>query len=96
VRLEDERWLLYMNGYVPYLRTYPGPHAPLPLEIQEMHGLTPEDTLLREILVLSKLNWNSAAFASALPITLLFAKRVGSVLAELPGGEGLAEYRYYM
>jgi hypothetical protein len=96
VRLEDERWLLYTNGYVPYLRTYPGPHAPLPLEIQEMHGLTPEDTLLREILVLTKLNWNSAAFASALPITLLFAKRVGAILAELPAGEGLPEYRYYM
>lgn len=96
VRLEDERWLLYTNGYVPFLRTYPGPHVPLPLEILEMHGLTAEDTLLREILTLSKLNWNSASFASALPITLLFAKRVGAVLAELPQGEGLSEYRYYM
>lgn len=96
VRLGAERWLLYTNGYVPYLRTYPGPHAPLPLEILEMHGLTPEDTLLREIMLLSKLNWNSAAFASALPITLLFAKRVGSVLAELPPSEGRAEYRFYM
>jgi len=96
LRLESERWLLYTNGYVPYLRTYPGPHVPLPIEVLEMHGLTPEDTLLREIMVLSKLNWNSAAFASALPITLLFAKRVGAILAELPPGEGRHEYRFYM
>lgn len=97
VRLEPEHWLLYTNGYVPYLRTYPGPHVPLPLEILEMRGDTPEDELLREIVALSKMNWNSSAFSSALPITLLYAKRVGTILGELPSDEvPRSEYRYYM
>lgn len=97
LRLEPEHWLLYTNGYVPYLRTYNGPHVPLPLEIQEMRGDTPEDDLLREILALSKMNWNSSAFSSALPITLLYAKRVGTILGELPSDETpRPEYRYYM
>lgn len=97
VRLEPEHWLLYTNGYVPYLRTYPGPRVPLPLEILEMRGDTPEDELLREIIALSKMNWNSSAFSSALPITLMYAKQVGTILGELPSDEApRPEYRYYM
>ena len=62
-----------------------------------MRGDTPEDELLREIVSLSKMNWNSSAFSSALPITLLYAKRVGTILGELPSDEvPRPEYRYYM
>jgi hypothetical protein len=38
---------------------------------------------MREILAVTKLNWNSADFSCDEPITLAFSRRVGEILAEL-------------
>ena len=43
------------------------------------------------------MNWNSADFASYLPITLQFSKQVGEIMKEVP--EGMPprhKYMYYM
>jgi hypothetical protein len=37
----------------------------------------------REILLLSKMNWNSSDGITRLPVTLLFAKRVGEIMTKL-------------
>lgn len=65
------------------MRTYPGARVPHPLEIVEHHGHSPWNVVLEEILALTKLNWNTAAFARGEPITLAFSRRVGQILAEL-------------
>jgi len=88
---------MYTKGYIPYLRTYSGPHIPSPLEILEHHGDSSHETILAEILALSKMNWNSADFGLSRPITLLFSDRVSSVMARLPKNiEPKHEYRFYM
>lgn len=84
VKLPDDSVLLYTYGYIPYLDTYPGPRVPSPLEILEHHGTTAMETICREIMALSKLNWNNAKFCSKAPITIGFAKRIGSILREIP------------
>ena len=90
-------YLLYTRGYIPYLRTYPGGHVPLPLDIVEHFGDSDPQTILSEILALSKMNWNSAEFSLAQPITLLFSKKVGNVMASLSDTSKLKhEYLYYM
>jgi len=73
VRLPDKSILLYTFGYIPYLNVYPGPHVPSPLEILEHHGTTSIETICKEIMALTKLNWNFASFASKhkLPSALL-------------------------
>lgn len=97
VKFDDNDLLLYTSGYVPYLRTYPGPRAPQPIEILERYGDSPWDLVLREIQALTKMNWNTANFASAEPITIAFSRRVGQILAELPATVApRAEYRFYM
>ncbi|MFZ1072208.1 MAG: hypothetical protein WAO21_02115 [Verrucomicrobiia bacterium] len=51
----------------------------------------------REILALTKLNWNSCAFGSSLPITVRFARDVGKILTELPSGvRPQTKYKFYM
>src|SRR5437660_4206081 len=62
VRLSTGNYLLYTRGYVPYLQTYPGARAPWPLDISHEGDSSP-DTILAEILALSKMNWNSAEFS---------------------------------
>ncbi|TBR08567.1 MAG: hypothetical protein EPO62_06720 [Candidatus Nitrosotenuis sp.] len=84
VRLPDNSVLLYTSGYIPYLDVYPGPRVPSPLEILEHHGQTSIETICKEILALTKLNWNNAKFCTKAPITIGFARRVGSILREMP------------
>lgn len=97
VRFDDTNYLLYTQGYVPFLRTYPGMRSPQPQEILELLGTSPPDTVMREILALTKLNWNSADFSCDEPITLAFSRRVGEILAELrPNVSPQKEYKFYM
>jgi hypothetical protein len=97
VRFDDTNYLLYTQGYIPFLRTYPGMRSPQPQEILEVFGTSPADTVMREILALTKLNWNSADFSCDEPITLAFSRRVGEILAELkPSINPQKEYKFYM
>lgn len=97
VQLAARNYLLFGNGYVPYLRCYPGKRLPRPLEILEHYGDSPAIDVCREILSLTKLNWNSCAFGSSEPITIRFARDVGKILAELPSGATpQSRYQFYM
>lgn len=96
IKIADRRFILYTRGYTPYLRTYPGGHVPVPLDVIEMHGDSDPDTILTEILALSKMNWNSAEFSLAQPITMLFSRRVGEVLAYVDDLDLKHDYRFYM
>lgn len=97
ISLSRERHLLYTKGFVPYLDAYPGPRVPRPLEIIEHHGSTPIETIGEELMILTKLNWNTADFSTGDPITLAFANKVGDIMRELPEEvRPLSEYVYYM
>jgi hypothetical protein len=87
---------LFTVGYQAQHLTYPGPHVPVPLELV---GVDEADTesVARDLLALTKMNWNSARSAAALPITLSFARKVGGVIAEIPPGvTEHPSFRYYM
>jgi hypothetical protein len=97
IAFPDKTWLLYTKAYIPFLKVYPGPRVPLPLEIIQHIGDSSQEKLSLEILTLTKLNWNSADFCTLLPITLHFARRVGNILRELPPGiTPKNKYLYYM
>ncbi len=97
IKFSDTDLLLYTAGYVPFLRTYPGARVPQPIEIMEHYGDSPWSVVLREILALTKMNWNTADFACSKPITIAFSHRVGQILAELPPDlTPNPEYRFYM
>ncbi len=97
IQLGQRNYLIYCNGYVPYLRSYPGKRIPRPLEVIEHHGDSPAVTVCQEILALTKLNWNSCAFGSGIPITIRFARDVGKILTELPKDvQPGTKYKFYM
>lgn len=90
---------LYTSGYTPNLGTYPGPYVPEPIEIVERFGDSSVQKISREILALTKLNWNSATFSCGFPMTLFFAREVGKILSEFPDGEDQViqpSYRFYI
>jgi len=90
-------YILFTKGWTPYHRTYAGLRVPLPLEIVEHHGDAPLETICKEILALTKMNWNSADFCIREPITLAYSREVGKILAYVPEEViPRPEYRYNM
>lgn len=95
--LSEAEYLIYGMGYIPYLGTYPGHHVPKPLHVLEHHGDATPQQVCSEILALTKLNWNTAQYCCGVPITVNIARRVSSVLAELPEDAKVdPSYRFYM
>jgi len=77
---------LYTTGYISALEAYPHGHIPAPLQIADHVGDSSASKVVEEIMILTKMNWNSAGFAGATPVTIRFSKRVGEILREMPPG----------
>ena len=86
----------YTSGYIRG-KGYPHGHVPSPLQIADHKGDTSRTELLREVLVLTKMNWNSANMFGLMPITLRFSRLVGDILREVPENEKpRSKYKFYM
>lgn len=96
IELGRKSFLLYTSGYSPRIRTYAGHKIPNPLHITHI-GDSPRIQVAKEILDLTKLNWNTTAFSTFKPITLSFAGEVGKILSELPPERKIQHhYRFFM
>jgi len=94
--IEDRDHYLFTTGYVPWWSEYPGPHIPAPLEIGAC-GATDLVQRAHEILSLTKMNWNSADGIGRNPISVSFARRVGTIMTEMKEEqEPNPLYRFYM
>lgn len=100
MQLDSNRHLLYTRGSVPFFETYPGLYIPRALEIQFDSAEQSRETLCREILALTKMNWNNTQFDMREPITLRAARGVGDILKYIPNDAPesriAARYSFYM
>ncbi len=89
---------LYTTGYIAALGEFHGMHVPAPLQIADHVGQdTPREALLKEVLALTKLNWNSAALGGLLPVTIKFSRLVGQIMREIPRDrEPLPQFKFYI
>ena len=97
LHLDDGRHALYSRGSVWYYSTYPGQYVPQPIELRIPEAEESPSFLAREILGLTKMNWNNTQFDGKYPVTLGCARKVGEILKYL--GEHEPEqtrYAYYM
>lgn len=95
--LDRRENLLYTRGSVDFYATYPGLYIPQPLlfRCEDVEG-TPRQ-IARELLALSKLNWNQTQFDGSEPITVVAARRVGDILKYLdPSARIAPRYSFYM
>jgi hypothetical protein len=81
---DDTTAYLWTRGYVPRLQTYPGREVPNPLLVEICRGSATLTVVLADIMALTKLNYNSCAFADGMPVTLKFADDVGEILTAGP------------
>jgi hypothetical protein len=95
--LSEERYVLYTRGSVHQYQTYPGMYIPAPLEIRIVKNVSSTKTICREILGLTKMNWNNTQFDNKYPITIGCARRVGEIMKYLSGRDVPKEsYAFYM
>ena len=96
IELANNEFLLYSSGFSPRLRSYPGHRIPNALRIYRI-GDSQNEEIAEEILGLTKLDWNTTAFSTSMPITIKFATEVGRVLSELQEDEVLKDhYKFFM
>ncbi|MGN6435587.1 MAG: argonaute/piwi family protein [Agriterribacter sp.] len=85
---------LFTTGFMPELKTYPGPHVPVPIRIN-----TDSDDILAtatDIMALARMNWNTASTTGGHPVTLLFSRRVGGIMAEYGDSEPPSSFKFYL
>jgi hypothetical protein len=93
---DGQSGIVYLKGTVPYFQVYPGAYIPRALEFAREDGETSASELARELVGLSKLNFNNTQFDSGDPITVRAARRVGDILKHVPQGKKVnARFRYF-
>lgn len=94
---DGRRGYLWTTGFIPRLGTYPGWEVPWPLYVEVVRGDSDIEVVLRDVLALTKLNYNTCIYGDGTPVTLRFADAVGDVLTAGPVGDvpPLA-FRYYI
>jgi hypothetical protein len=98
VTMSRREGYLWTTGYIPRLRTYPGFETPKPILIEINRGEGDLNDVMRDVLALTKVNYNSCDYASGLPVTLKFAERVGEILLASPRGREAPPlpFRFYI
>lgn len=97
IEFDPKHYLLLTRGSVPYFQTYPGLYIPTPLEIVlHRHDESPL-SICKDILSLTKMNWNNTQFDGKYPITLACARKVGEIMKYIPEDVSPSpRYAFYM
>ncbi len=77
---DDRRALLWTKGFVPRIQTALCMETPSPLDIRIDKGESDINVVVRDILALTKLNYNACLYGDGLPVTLRFADKIGNIL----------------
>lgn len=94
---DEENQILYTRGSVPFYEEYPGMYVPRSLHAKIAKQTSGTEQLMRELLVLSKTNWNNVQIDGTMPITIVAARKVADILRWLPDGIPHQEaYRNFM
>lgn len=97
LELDGDESLLYTNGSVDFYRCYPGLYVPRALSLIWDSIQQAPRKLLREVLALTKMNWNTTVFNNAEPITIGAARVVGEIMRHIGDNDAVQEgYSYYM
>lgn len=96
-QINQDRHLLYTRGAVWYYQTYPGLYIPQPIELRIVKSEESPSFIAREILSLTKMNWNNTQFDGKYPVTLGCARKVGEIMKYLTEADTpQIRYGYYM
>jgi len=95
--LDASEMVLYTRGSVDFFETYPGKYVPVPLRLQCENTEQTQTFLAREVLALTKMNWNNTQFDGSEPVTLRASRKCSGVLRYCSEGLPIEpRYSFYM
>ena len=95
--LDKRRHFLYTRGFVNYYDTYPGRYIPSPIEVRLFSYDESPEQICREILMLTKMNWNNTQYDRKFPITIECSRSVGEILKYVDEDQTpQIKYSFYM
>lgn len=95
--ISPRRGLLWTSGFKPQLRAYDGFEIPQPLQVEVQHGDCDVVQAAKDILALTKLNYNGCRLGEYQPVTTHFSRIVGEILfSHRTPGNPRPEFRYYV
>ena len=94
---DEAQAFLWTSGYAPRLDTYLGPETPNPVLVRLQRGKCSFDAILRDVMGLTKINFNSCLHNDRLPVTIRFADAVGEIMLAAPQvGEPRLQFKFYI
>ncbi|MCF3947231.1 argonaute/piwi family protein [Acidiphilium iwatense] len=93
----DGKGLLYTRGSVPFYGTFPGLRVPRPLLLVPHENSDSKIlTVAKDVLALTKVNWNTTQFDQKLPAPIKAAREVGRILKHVEFGTAVSsDFRRY-
>jgi hypothetical protein len=79
-KVSKYRAYLWTIGYVPHIGTALSSSIPNALYIEINKGYASIEQVLKDILALTKLNYNACIYGDGIPVTLRFANNIGEIL----------------
>ena len=97
LKIDDRNGYLWTKGYIPKTETTNHMEIARPLKIKVSQGICNIDTVMRDILCLTKLNYNACIYGDGLPVTLRFSDNIGNILTALKDVDWPArQFKYYI
>lgn len=89
---------LWTKGFMPRIQSVLGLETPNPLSIEIVRGDEEILTVCKDVMMLTKLNYNACIFCDGTPVTLKFADLIGEILTAGPTDKDLEilPFMYYI
>ena len=95
--LDERSGYLFTRGFIPRLNTSNTLEIANPLYIEIFESDVPLETVLTDILALTKLNYNSCIYGDGLPVTLRFSNMIGNILTSTENWKTkVRQFRHYI
>lgn len=95
--IDDISGYLFTRGYIPRIGTSNHLEISNPLYIEINKGNASLDTVMKDILALTKLNYNACVYGDGLPVTLRFSDLIGNILTSTSEWESeMRQFKYYI
>lgn len=98
-QVNEKTGYLWTSGFKPRLATYDGWETPVPLRIEIQHGKADFMQVAKDVLGLTKLNYNSCRLGDSEPVTVKFSDLVGEILVSnptIPASEIRPQFKFYI
>ncbi len=96
-QIDDKTGYLFTRGFIPRIGTTNHLEIANPLYIEINRGDASLDTVMKDVLALTKLNYNACIYGDGLPVTLRFSDLIGDILTATSEWESeMRQFKYYI